>query len=637
MAGNSRAERQERLVSKLSRSQDPLPARQLGELLGIAPRTVRDYVADLNSGLKHPLIVSDQRGYRLDRRMYNWYRSQKVEAPDEATPRGRMAALIRYLVHDEEVDIHLAAQHFYVSVPTIESDLVRVRAVVRDQQLVLRRDGDSLFLEGSERAKRRLLRSVLFSADGGSPMDALLSARDKPNSLIAQISGALTNALAANDLELNEFVRGELLIHLVIAVERARADKTWATPLRRLEEDDSLAVATNAIIAEVEKVSEVPLGEGEARGLFALLLANSARHSSDGGLQPQPEMMELASDTLLALTEQFGVRREDDHHLAPLALHLQHLKERAFLGRQLESPMGSTFKRTHPLLHEMALLFAHALGVRTGLEIGQGEVDYLALHLGAHFQSQLEAGPLVSVTLIAPQHGSLTALLSEKVLAAITGLATIQGVVTNLSADTSGITSDLVITTVPPPAGLAIPYVQISPFGSDTDTDAIRDALHRERERQRRERLRSNLISLLEPDLFAAVDTFEDRDAAVAYGAALLQLHGLVEEGFAQDVLERDRRSSTTFGTGFAIPHSLYQDALRTGIAVLRVAQPFPWAGQPVSIVFMCAIAPEGMSAFRDALEILVEILSPPQNIAKLAAQSSTFADFTKSLLSFLD
>lgn len=637
MTGSSRIERQERLISKLSHSQDPLSARQLGELLGIAPRTVRDYVADLNSGLEHPLIVSDQRGYRLDQRVYNRYRSQKVGAPDEASPRGRMAALIRYLVHDEEVDIHLVAEHFYVSVPTIESDLVRVRAVVRDQQLVLRRDGDKLFLEGSERAKRRLLRSVLFSADDGSPMGALISARDKPNSQMAQISGALTKALAANGLELNEFVRGELLIHLVIAVERAKGDSPSNPAVLPLEGEEDLIQTTNTIISEVEKVARVQLGAGEAHGLFALLLANSTRHTSTATIQPQPEMMELTRDALLAVTEQFGIRREDEHHLAPLALHLQHLKERAFLGRQLESPMGASFKRTHPLLHEMALLFAHALGVRTGLEIGSGEIDYLALHLGAHFQSELETGPLVSVTLIAPQHGSLTGLLSQKVMAALTGLATIEAVVTNLSAVTADITSDLVVTTVPAPPDLSIPYVQISPFGSDADATQIREAVHRERERQRRDRLRSTLISLLEPDLFANVPTFPNRAAAIEFGAKLLKDQGLVEDGFAKDVLERDRRSATTFGTGFAIPHSLYQDALRTGICVLRTAEPFQWAGQPVNLVFMCAIAPEGMGAFRDALEILVEVLSPPQNIAKLATESTTFSAFTRSLLSFLD
>lgn len=637
MATEARAERLEKFLGELRRHRGPITAKVIGERLGISVRTVRDYAATLNSGLARPLIVSDQLGYVVDEDVYRNSRPALLDARDDSTPKGRLAALIRYLVHDERVDVHEVADHFFVSVPTIESDLGRVRAIIRSHELTLSRDGDLLFLEGGERAKRRLLRSVLFSADGGSPLQALLRARDTPNSVMARISGALTSALATSGLELNEYIRGELLVHLAVAVERSSGDGVASTTfVDGPGLDPLLTGAVRAIIQEVERATGAKLGEDEGRVLFALLLTNSRRHGEVGTIEPQPEMMELTRDALRTLTTQFGVRREDESHLPALALHLQQLRERAFMGKQLASPVGASLKREHPLLHEMSLLFAHILGMQTGLEIEAGEVDYLTLHLGAYFQSELESGPLVSVTLVSPQHGSLTRLLSEKVGDALRGLATIENVITSVGVEPEDLTSDLVVTTFTPPVGLPCPCVVISPFGSDADLRAIREAVRLERARQRNERLRSTLISVLEPELFIRTQSFSGREEAIETGAALLLDHGLVEPGFVADVKERDRRSSTTFGTGFAIPHSLYQDAYRTGICVLSVEEPISWAGSDVFLVVMCAIAPDGLATFRDILDVLVEILLPPGNVKTLTDGSKSFEGFQSTLLSLL-
>ena len=475
MPAQSRQQRMERLVKELLRSPAPLTAKSVGGRVGISTRTVRDYVAALNQGLTDPLVISDQHEYALDQRVYRRVYASSGMTGGDTTPKGRLAALIRYLTHDDRIDVHEAAERFFVSVPTIEADLGRVRAIVRDEQLVLRREGDQVYLEGTERAKRRLLRTVLFSTDGGSPLEALLRARDAPDSAMARISEALTKALASSSLDLNEYVRGELLIHLAVAVERNRSNAQLhiqAPP--GLYEDPALLHSVRMIIQEVEEAMNVRLGDDEERLLFSLLLTNSRRHGDPGTIDPLPEMMELTRDALRALTEQFGIKREDERFLPGLALHLQHLRERALLGKQLGSPVGLTLKREHPLLHEMALLFAHALSIRSGLKIEGGEVDYLALHLGTYFQSELESGPLVTVTLVSPGYGSLTHLLAESIETSLSGLARVGQTLTNVGHDGQEIIGELLVTTVPPPPDYNGPSVRITPFGSDADLAAIR-------------------------------------------------------------------------------------------------------------------------------------------------------------------
>ena len=639
--------RQDLLLTELRRSDVPLSANTLSSLLGISPRTVRDYVAKLNEGMDRPLVISDQLGYRLDQYVYHKVRSAKIiampsEYPDMPpnhtdTPRARLNSILRYLSTDGEIDVHELAEHLHVSDATIEADLQRVRAVVRDQQLVLRRRKSLVFLEGTDRAKRRLLRSVLFSADDGTAIDALMHTRDRPDSEVARLSKELTAALAGSGLELNEYVRGELLIHLTVAVERSRKGSPVDPQPVPDGADPAISGAVRAIVGAVERVTGTMLDKGEQELLYTLLLANSRPLEKNDRIQPDPDILDLTYDALNAISEQFGVRRNDDRHLIPLALHLQHLRERAFLDRQLDSPMGPGFRREHPLLHEMALLFAHALQVRTGLEIGSGEIVYLALHLGAQFQSQLENGPLVTVSLVAPEHGTLTDLLAEKVRKAIGPQGRLESVVTDVSVDFQGLTSDVVVSTIPGGTPTTqIPFVQISPFCTDLDATYIRDAVRREQERQRKYRVQSTVVSLIDPALFQHVERFSSAEEAIHMGADLLITHGLAEPGFAEDVLERERRSSTSFGGRFSIPHSLYQDGLRTGICVLTSRHPLAWAGSEVQLIFMFVIAPDGMPLFRDALEALVPVLSEPKNVAHLINASAQFSTFIEALLSLL-
>lgn len=637
MRTSDREARQAQLLNVLRRSQAPLSARVVAEQLGVSPRTVRDYVAGLNDGLDRPVVISDQRGYHLDEQVY--WRLRSARATKQArvdTPRRRLAALLRCLAREGEGDVFELAERFHVSEATLESDLTRARSVLRQHDLVLRRDREHVVVEGTERAKRGLLRGLLFSSDEGAGLDALTSVRERPGSQMARLSKALTTALAGADLELNEYVRGDLLIHLTVASERASSGSAISGAGLPADADPRITDGVRAVTDAVHSVTGAVLEDGEQALLYNFLLANGRAKHGTGTLEPEPQVLALTRDTVAALTDQFGLQWPDDRPLAPLALHLQHLLERARLGRQLSSPLGAGFKRTYPLLHEMALLFAHALHARTGLVVDPGEIDYLALHLGAQLQDQLEAGPPVTITLVAPGQWDLTRQLAERVDHAAGGRATVESTVTDLTADLTTITSDLIVSTSAPPATLHIPFLRISPFCTDADATAIREAVRVERERQRRQALRAAVVAMLDPALYEHRPRFADAEEAIRAGADLLVAHGLAEPGFIDDVLERERRSATSFGGRFAIPHSLYQDSLRTGVCVLACDEPVAWGDSDVQLVVMFAIAPDGMAVFRRVLEALIEALGEPADVDRLVAASTAFDSFSAMLLELL-
>jgi PTS system mannitol-specific IIA component len=78
------------------------------------------------------------------------------------------------------------------------------------------------------------------------------------------------------------------------------------------------------------------------------------------------------------------------------------------------------------------------------------------------------------------------------------------------------------------------------------------------------------------------------RDDAIRAAGALLVAAGSVDQGYVQQMLERERTVSTFVGNGIAMPHgtlSAKDDVRNEGLALLRLSEPVDWGGQPVTLV----------------------------------------------------
>lgn len=632
-----RSDRQARLLEELRHNPEPLSARELGDRLGVAPRTIRDYVADLNSKGPRGLIVSDQLGYRLDEQAYRQWRAMRARSREPVdTPQRRLTKLVRHIARHGEADVYELADMLHVSDATVESDLVKARTLLREHMLVLRRDQHRIVLEGTERRRRRLLRSLLFTSTEGTGLEALTSVRERPRSRLARLHAAIRKALTCAGLNLNEYVLGDLLVHLSVAADRIKSGYPLTDADYVMGDQREIRRGVEGLVTAVREVTGVELGVGEQALLYGLLQTNSRLHGSSNSIEIEPWINELVRNAVHDLSEQFGFSWTESESLKALGLHVQNLIARCRQGHQLENPLGRDFKHAHPLIHELALYFARHVEVGAQIDLTEGEVDFLSFHLGTQFQRQLDTGPVVTITLVTPSYGALPRDLADRISTRFAGECTVDQIVTDLSADLNEVTSDIIVSTVDLAASVRIPVVHISPFLTEQDLTAVRRGVESERDRGRVGRVRSSVISMLDPELFVHQASFASQTEVIEVGAELLHTHGLVERDFAADVMDRERRSSTAFGGRFAIPHSLYLDAFRTGICVLVSDKPVPWGNSHVQLVVMFAIAPSGLAAFRDVLEALIKVLTTPANVEELVECADSFEEFADTLLRLL-
>jgi PTS system mannitol-specific IIA component len=127
-----------------------------------------------------------------------------------------------------------------------------------------------------------------------------------------------------------------------------------------------------------------------------------------------------------------------------------------------------------------------------------------------------------------------------------------------------------------------------------------------------------DVAGLLDPSAVRLGERVADRTEAVRRCGQVLVETGAVEPGYIDAMLERERDISTYVGEGVAIPHATLagkQAVLRDALAVVGLAEPVDWDGQPVSVCVAIAARGDGHLAI---LAELAEILLDPQRARAL-------------------
>ncbi|MEB0287492.1 PTS sugar transporter subunit IIA [Cryobacterium sp. 10S3] len=632
------AENQQALLELLLRAERPMSGDELAAKLRVSGRTVRTYVKSINKAGE--IVSAMHRGYEVDRRAYGRMvsnrRRDSVDTPDK-----RLLVICRDLAkRSSPINVYDLADQLSVSDSTLEADLTRVRDLIRQYDLQLRRDHGSIWLDGAERDRRRLVRQIIYSSTKGlipSTWQALIAEYAQYD--LRALRERVGQTIALCDLEFNEFALNDLLVHLVVTIDRVNEGNVVSeTEGRSHRPDPAVESLTTALADVVRELYGVTLPGPELEVLYGVVALRAIRGAREGTAEAiiETDVRMLVAEIMEDISERYLLGPANRAMQLNLALHVQNMAARAHSGAELVAPLGDEFKNSHPLIHDLALYFAGRVEARLGISVAPGELDYLTFHMGMQYLRYLEQRDLVTLTLVVPKYYDMAARLEIQLSDVIRGQAVIEEVITTMDFDFSSAVGDLIVSTVPIGEGPMPPVVVVSPFLTIADIDQVQAKVRLERQRNAHRRVRTMLRSLIDARAYHHVDSVDSKETALAILCDSLTSAGYVEPGFYDDVLDRECRSATAFGGEFAIPHSMYLDANRTGIAVMISDKGIPWGGSSVRIVFLFALSPDGRATFRDALDELTRVLSESSNVTALLAADRDFDSFMAALMSLL-
>ncbi|MGN8245188.1 BglG family transcription antiterminator [Cellulomonas soli] len=626
--------KQEQLLRILRDATEATPGTRLSTALGVSTRSVRNYVRELNELAGTEMISASHRGYVLDERALRSFEQGRRERTRADTPMQRLYYIVRRLVTSQDgVDVYDLAAMLYVSDATIEADLAKVRTLVREFALVLRRHQWVVALEGSERDKRRLVRQILLDSTHGVAAVGLSAALREYHSYdLPSLIALLRQTLTGHGLTVQEYALTDLALHVVIAVDRVSAGHLREQQTGDQEQYPALEAVADDLADTLEARYGVSLPAPERRDLARLIAARTGPNLDAAGLVADDPSVVLVRQVMRELSESYLLDVDDPTFPVNLALHVHNLVRRARTGAYARNPLGASFKQSHPLVHELAVFVASRIEAGTGVEVNEDEIAFLSLHLGAHLHKSLAAVDQVSVACAAPQYYDAHRAFVDRLAEHLGDTAVIQVAVDTVHHDWSTTSADVVVSSVEVGADVPAEVVMISPVPTRAELDRVSDVVRAVRARKVASRIRWTLSELLDPRLFWHVDRVTQGEA-LSLMCRRLHEEGVTAANILDDVLERERLSPTAFGGALAVPHSMRMDATRTAISVLVSDEPIEWAGSQVHLVVLFALSADGRHVFRDVLDEMIAALAEPAKIATLIGGSASYEDFVTTLL----
>ncbi|MBA8816696.1 lichenan operon transcriptional antiterminator [Microbacterium halimionae] len=636
--------RQDRLLALLLRNGAWATASVLADMLGVTPRSVRSYVTALNARVDSGAVVeSGPLGYRAGPGASAAWRPGESDA---ATPRDRLHILVRALLDNSEgIDVFETADRLHVSPATLEADLARVRGLLGGTALVLERSAERARLVGTEAAQRRLLSSLAHDEmDAGSfDLEALrraLGVGSAGAGAFGQFKVDLVQALGAEGYFVNEIGISDVLMHIAIAADRV----SHGHPLEGVS--GYVRPATDQIAEILGTLAErhlgIRLGAGDRRHLATLVstrvVAPGAASTSEEARAPLDADVETSvRAVVIEAAAEFLVDIAHEDFIVRLALHVQNLRLRAQEQAWSRNPLTRSLKSTYPMMFEVAVFIASGLHERLGIPILDDEIAYIAMHVGGRLERSRRADHLLTATIVCPGYYELHELLRSSVDRSLGQAVEVVGVETRIDPDWESITTDLVLTTIDPPAPNDR-VVRIQPFLTDADVERVQNAAGRVRRGRRLARLRTELERYFDAGAFVrGVDSHAGEDGVIRQLGDRLVARGVIDENYVERTIERERLSSTAFTDALAVPHAMGMTASRTAIAI-GIAEPsMVWGDGRVQVIALVAFSENDREAFQTVFEQFVEVFSERDSVQRIVRRGTDFAAFLDELVAVID
>lgn len=619
------ANKQNLLIQTLLEKNRCLTAAQLANQLGISVRTVHNYINAVNE--QSPgMIVSTAKGYEIVPHLARQALKQDTnDIPQTAAERCNYI-LNRLVQSGGSLDLYELCDEIFVSTTTFHSLLGRMRRLTRDYDLTLSVSSNRITLKGTERNRRRLLSSLLYSESSSAftSIDALQSAF--PSIDIEEIRCDVMKVFNEYHYFINDYSCINLLLHIAIAINRlqngyATSDAEIDDSVLR-EEDRQVA---SQIIARLEWSFNVKFTSAEAYEL-ALLLVSRATALDYQSISLENissyigssclDLVRLLIDTV---KEAYDIHLDEPEFFIRFALHIRNLFVRASHSSFCKNPLVSEIRQTCPLIYDVSAQLSGIILEHTGIAINDDEIAYIALHIGGALETQKELASRVPVALFCPSYYNMDSSLADRITKKLDGKIVLTNVFTR-EEDLKKIPAQmLVISTVRLHHLIDLPVVVISPFLTNSDCLSISRKVDEIHMMRKRSQFRENLNVIMGPDLFECGSAHRTREAVIHHICERLHALGYTESDFENDVLEREGISSTAFSQ-FAIPHTLKMRSKRTGMFVYISRNPIQWGESDVNLVLMLCFNPNERKIFYDIFEPLSMILLDAGNLKEALA-----------------
>lgn len=602
---------------------------ELADFCECTTRTIRLKVVKINEA-KPDLIKSNQQGYQLNENV-------KLELPVENDSTERKSLLLLQLIKNSTkgVDLFDLADILYISEVTLKKDIQQLKKELKDVDVQIVISKNRIKLLGKERAKRKYMISLLYE-EGGYKESIKGHIQEMIGAIsIDKLQNIVGEVLAKESITTNQYSMMNIVLHYAISMVRIQQGNTLietkSALIKKASKEYQISKKIAGIISEEYQLD---FSEEEIKQLALLYVGLQNEKSANAN---QAELEKFVDSKIIraleiALTnvwETYLIDLQNEQLFIKLAIHIQSLYYRARYKTYTRNLSLLDIKTSYPVTFDIAVYISSVLQEKLDIDFNEDEISFIALHIGSFLESQNRDYVKLKIGLLADDYHDLRMNMVNKLHELFEKEAEIKVIKKEVAAKDL----DILLTTNRDIALEKAGSIFIHPLLTNKDIKKITSRIHTKRRILENNQLAKQIDRYIDKSLYSnQIDPSELTPVKIRLQMATkMEKRAFVNKDFHEKVEKREQMAPTSFPSGIAIPHSIENDAKRSGVSIMTLQEPIFWNEVEVKLIALVAISKKDANEFNDFFEKFVEIVSEQIN-AKRLSMAESFEEFVQKL-----
>ncbi|MFQ4442000.1 transcriptional antiterminator [Clostridioides difficile] len=613
--------KKELFLNLIKTQHDWIDSSTLANYLNVSTRSIRKYVNEINSNGE--FILSSKKGYKVN---LNNNCQTKIDSSENISPDNRLNLILKELiVNSNGINMFDLSEELFVSPATIEGDIVKANKFIGSYNLKIKQSKFLLKLVGNESAKRKLMSSIIFKETGSDFLSLFDVQKIYREYNLTKLKENIIYILKKYNLFINEYAINNILLHLMITIDRIKKNNYIESVevVNYIDNNIDINIAKD-ISNFLESEYNITLTSAELYYLvFQLTNKTTVLNYNQMDTKSlsnyiDEHFVKLTKKIIKNVYDLYLIDLSDEEFVVKFTLHVKNLISGAKNNQVLRNQIPQKLKDSYPLIYDISVYICNQIQTLENVDIDEDEISYISLHVGSFFDRQKLLEYKVLCALITPNYYDLQFKIVrdlEKRFNESIEIIQIFSDTHNLDFDNK---VDMVITTLPISDRCPIPFVYVNPYLNRKDYDNIQSKFIQIKDRKNILTVQNHLEMYFSESLFMKNIYLDSAKDYIKFMGNILCKNKYVKPNYIDDVLIREKMSSTAFNNNVAIPHSMKMDALKTGVCLIVNDKPVKWGEEKVQIIAMIPINEKEKEKFNYIFESFIEILSEWNNIKEL-------------------
>lgn len=592
-------------------------------------RTIRNNIYKINEVTPN-LINSTKQGYQINLNI-------PFEFQSESDVTERKSKLLLELIKNSTkgVDLFELADILYISEVTLKKDIQQLKNELKEADVKIVISKDRIKLIGKERAKRKYMISLLY--EEGGYRESIKSRIQEMIEFVSidKLQNIVKEVLAQESITTNQYSMMNIVLHYAISIVRIQQGNTLIETQKTLIRKHSKEYEISKKIAKIlSEEYQIHFSEAETKqlGLLYVGLQNEQSANANHGELDQfvdKKIIDALKIVLANVEETYLIDLQNEQLFIKLAIHVQSLYYRSRYKAYTRNLSLLDIKTSYPVTFDIAVYISSLLQEKLAIDFNEDEISFIALHIGSFLESENRDYLRLEIGLLVDDYHDLRTNMLKKLRARFENEATIE-LIENEDYEEN---FDIILTTNRDVALEKAGSIFIHPLLTTKDIKKITSRI------QTKKKILENNIRGQQIDRYIVRSLYSNQiDPSELTPAKIreqmiskMEKQTFITPEFKEKVEKREQMAPTSFPSGIAIPHSIKNDALQSGVSIMTLQEPIYWNDVKVKIIALVAISKKDATEFNDFFEKFVEIVSEPINTKRLSMVES-FEEFIRKL-----